>query len=275
METNAQVSLLKNKIVIISLTFFVILSIWWTTIHTRQLQSGSENNAFTLIYPLMALAGTITGFINARKWGGMKSYLGKAITFLSLGLLFQFLGQAIYTYFIYIKKIDVPYPSIGDIGYFGSVIFYIIGSVYIGKVVGLKNNFSQVKGQIIAFIIPIILLLLSYFMFLGSYTFEPGNILKVFLDFGYPIGEALYVSIALICLTLSKGVLNGIMKKPLLFLVFTLIIQYIADFTFLYQAHTGSWYVGGINDYLYFISYFCMTIALVYFGTVFDRIKNS
>ena len=54
-----------------------------------------------------------------------------------------------------------------------------------------------------------------------------------------------------------------------------LMFQYLSDFTFLYQANAGTWYVGGLNDFLYFISYLMMTLSLFIIGSTFDKIKNS
>ena len=223
----------------------------------------------------MSLFGGIIGLAISKNWGGLKSLLGKSLVFFSFGLLAQFFGQAAYAYLIYIKKIAVPYPSIGDLGYFGNIIFYIIALVYLGKVIKIKNKFISIHTQFLAFFIPIVLLIGSYLFFLQGYFFDWSNPIKVILDFGYPLGEAIYVSMALIVLILSISMLGGMMKKPTLFLVFTLVIQYFCDFMFLYQSNKGEWYVGGINDYLYFVSYFCMTIAIICIGSMFYHIKEG
>lgn len=268
-------SLFINMSMFVCLSFFFVLSIWWFSIFHRGLTEGTENNAFTLIYPLMSLIGGVIGLIISKKWGGLKSYLGSSIAFFSFGLLAQFFGQAAYAYLIYVKGIQVPYPSIGDIGYFGSIFFYIIALVRLGKVIGVRRKLISLHKQFLAFLIPIVLLVGSYLFFLQGYSFDWSNPLKVILDFGYPLGEAIYVSMALINLILSRNILGGMMKKPISFLVFTLVIQYFCDFMFLYQSNNGEWYVGGINDYFYFSSYFCMTIAIIFVGSMFTKIKES
>ena len=99
--------------------------------------------------------------------------------------------------------------------------------------------------------------------------------MKVFLDFGYPLGQAFYVSLAILTLILSRKVLGGIMKKPVILFLVALLMQYISDFSFLYEANRGTWIVGGFNDYIYLISYFLMTISLIYIASVFKQIKES
>lgn len=256
------------------IVFFVALSIWWVAIYVRGLTGGTENTAFTLIYPLMALAGGLSGLFISRRWGGIKSYLGSALLFLSVGLLLQFFGQAVYAYYIYVLGVETPYPSIGDVGFFGSILCYLFALVKMRKVMWAHATLHPVRNRIIAIVIPALLLVSTSTIFLQDYVVDITTPVKVFLDFAYPLGGAIYVSLAILCLFFARNVLGGVMRKPIFFLVLTLIIQYVSDITFLYQADRGTWYVGGINDYLYFVSYFCMALGLVYIGTVFTTIKE-
>lgn len=265
----------ENHFVQIVISFFLLMTIWWISIYFRGLTNSNENNYFTLIYPLLSLVGGITGLIFAKKWGGLKSSLGGALSFFSLGLLAQFIGQATYAFYIYIIKIDIPYPSVGDVGYFSSVIFYILAVYLLAKISGLKFSAKSLHGKLTVFILPVILLISSYLFFLRGYEYDWSNQLKIFLDFGYPLGEAVYLSIAILAMLLCRNILGGLMKKPIFFFIMALIFQYLCDFMFLYQSSRGTWYVGGINDYMYFTSYFLMTMALVYMGHTFNKIRES
>jgi|SRR3989344_602283 len=259
----------------IVLIFLIVLSVWWISMFMRNLTEGTENNAFTLIYPWLSLVGGIFGLYASRQWGGLKSAFGKCLTFLAVGLLLQFFGQAAYAYYIYIEGIEVPYPSLGDVGYFGSIILYILGALYIGKVTGIKFRLKSYLARGQALVIPIILLLLSYIIFLNNYELDPSQDLKTFLDFGYPFGQAVYVSIAISIILLSRKMLGGLMKGPVILLLISLLIQYMCDFTFLYQSSQGTWYVGGVNDYMYFVSYFFMTLSLIFINATFKEIESE
>ena len=275
MKERALEELRKNHFLKVILFLFLALTIWWISMFVRDLQGGSENNAFTLIYPWFSLVGSVAGFYVGSKWGGFESFLGGAISMFAFGLLAQFIGQAIYAYYIYINGIEVPYPSWGDLGYFGSVICYIIGAILLTKVSGFTFSVRSLKGKLISFAIPVILLLSSYAVFLRDYQLDSIDYLKTFLDFGYPLGQAIYVSLAILALLMSKNILGGIMQKPISFLLIALVIQYLCDFMFLYQVSRGTWYVGGINDFMYLVSYFVMTVSLVVLGLAFERIKSS
>ena len=264
-----------NRLFQLAFALFLITFFWWLTIYFRGLIGSSENNIYTLLYPLISLIGAVIGFKSAYSWGGIKSQFGKAILLLASGLLFQFIGQAIYAYNIYILNIEVPYPSYGDIGYFGSVILYIIALIYLAKVVAVRISFKSITGKLQAFILPAFLLCSSYFFFLKSYEFDWTNPAIILLDFGYPIGQTIYVSLTVAIIILSRNTLGGIMKRPLQFLLFALVVQYFSDFLFLFLAKTGTWYVGGINDFLYSVSYFLMTLALTSIGSKVDQMENK
>ena len=112
-------------------------------------------------------------------------------------------------------------------------------------------------------------------VFLKNYEFDWSNLLKVFLDFGYPLGQAFYVSLALLTFLLSKEFLGGLMKPKVLIILFALAVQYMADYNFLTQVNNGTWINGGYGDYIYLLAYFLMTIALINLGSVFEKIQES
>lgn len=265
----------NNKAFKLIVSLFTLISIWWLSIFLRGLTDNNENIYFVLIYPVLALIGGASGLFFAKKWGGFSSTLGRAINMLALGLLFQFLGQILYNYYTFILGVEVPYPSIGDWAYFASVIFYIIGVYYLAKVSGLKLALKSIKGKVLAFGVPVIVLILSYIVLLQGYDFSEATPLILFFDFGWPIGQAVYVSIAILALFISKNILGGMMRRPIMFLISALILQYISDFTFSYQFNQGTLYLGGPMDFLYFLSYFLMAISLFAIGNMFYKVQES
>lgn len=259
----------------VALGLFIVFSLWWLLLQTLYINHGEHRQVFSALYGIMALWGALWGFGVAQKWGGFKSALGKSLIFFSLGLLFQEFGQIVYSFYIYYLRIDIPYPSIGDIGYFGSVILYIFGIFMLWKVVRITITTQSIKGKLQFIFIPLILLFGSYFAFLQGYSFIDTAPLQIALDFGYPIGQAICVSMALITLISTHNFLGGVMKRPIVFLLIALIVQYLSDSVFLYQVSNGTWVVGGFNDYLYFISYFLMTIALMHIGKIIGTIREA
>lgn len=264
-----------SKLFKLTVILFGLFTLWWLSIYLRGLTDSIENDLFTVSYCILALIGGVAGWSFAQKWGGFKSTLGRAIVMFTLGLLAQFIGQLFYNSYIYILGIEIPYPSFGDVVFFGSVLFYIYGAYLLAKVSGIKFSFSSIRGKLQALAIPLIVLLVSYIIFLKGYEPDWSDLIVIFLDFGYPIGQAIYVSIAILALLISKEILGGIMRKPIMLIIVALIVQYLADFSFSYQVSRETWYVGGTNDYLFALAYFLMTIALFSVGNMFYKVKES
>lgn len=261
------------------LFFFVILTIFWFLLQIglfngQILFNHSYFKFFGAIYGFVALCGAISGITITGKWGGTKSVMGKAIILFSLGLLAQEFGQIVLSYIDYIYNIQGSYPSLGDVGYFGSIPLYIAGVLYLAKASGINISLKSYESKLQAIFIPLSMLIVSYFIFLRGYTFDWSNPIKIFLDFGYPFGQAIYISLALVTYLLSRGVLGGIMKSKILFILFALCIQFLSDYTFLYQSSNGTWKVGEINDYMYLVAYFLMTIGLIQLNTVYRKLKS-
>ena len=255
---------------------FVALSVWYLYIHSFDVSTNeSTRQAWGSTYQIVALFGGIVGLTISRKWGGHKSMMGKATLWFSLGLLLQTFGQSVNSYYNYFQHQSIPYPSLGDIGFMGSVFAYIFGAHFLLRTAGFKFSFKSTRGKFFAVFVPALILGFSYFYFLKGYLFDWSTPIKIFLDFGYPLGQAVYLSIACLAYLSCRTFLGGVMKKPLLFLIIALVMQYFSDFTFLYQANAGTWYVGGLNDFFYFVSYLLMTVSLLTIGSAFDTIKNS
>ncbi len=259
----------------ISVLVFLILSIWWLSIYFRYQTEGFENDLFTYFLLLFPLVGGVAGFYYARLWGGWRSLLGRSIFLLSLGLFANFVGNLFFLYYIYVLGIEIPYPSIADIAFYASVVFYIIGSYQLAKTLSVRLRTQSALNKLLAVILPISVLFVSYWILMRGYDFESATSLLIFLDFGWQIGQAIYVSIALLIYWASKDVLGGLMRKPIILLIIALVLQFVADFHFSYQINQETWHVGGTNDYLLMLSYFLMTLALFSIGNVYYKIQKS
>lgn len=229
------------------------------------------NYLFGVLYSLMAIIGGIIGMYWSVKYGGWRSSFGRGMIFLSLGLFFEAFGQLSWTFYNVVLRVEVPYPSIADIGYFGIIPLYALGMLNFAKAAGVRFSLGTYLGKIQAVIIPIIMVAVSYFLFLRGYQLDFSAPLRVFLDLGYPLGEAITISIALITFMLSRNALGGTMRKRIFFIIFALIIQYVTDYTFLYRASRELYFNGGVVDLMYAVSFFVMTLCLIQFGVAYKN----
>jgi hypothetical protein len=257
---------------------FIALTAWWAGLHLTGNVDNEFTHAFGATYGVIALVGGIYGLYAARNWGYFKSHLGRAVVFLSIGLLLQEFGQLMFSYYSYIEHIEAPYPSLADIGFFGAVPMYIIGAFFLTKGLGADVVIKKSPFKLaIGVIIPLIVLSVSYMLFLKDYDFTEKDSLTVLLDFGYPMGQAAFVSAALVILLALRGMLGGVMKMPVFLLLFAFIVQYAADFNFLYQVIQGTWTKSGIGygDYLYLLAYFFMGASILALTHGFNKVFAS
>lgn len=265
-----------NKHYFVASLLFGVLTFWWLFNFLYISHDSNANLIFGAVYGTsMSALGVLFGFYYARRWGGWQSVVGRAMLVLSLGLLAQFFGQAVFSYYNIVMKVTVPYPSLADVGYFGSIPLYIYGMWLFSKVAGVRVLRGTVWQHLNTVLIPLALVVFSYLFFLRYYTFDWTAPVKILLDFGYPFGQAIYVSFALLAFVLSRSTLGGILRGNVLLFMYALLVQYVADFNFLYQSLHGTWYNGGYGDYLYLFSYFLMVTAIVQFGNAYSKINKK
>lgn len=258
--------LIKHSVAKIVLVIYFVLFIFWAWLNILGFEEGFFNNLFGALYPVISLIGGFFGlFVVSKKWGSGESVLGRGILFLSLGLLGEAFGQLAWSYYTIILNVEIPYPSIADIGYFSIIPFYGFAMFNFARAVGVSINLSSYLGKLQAFIVPIIMVLISYFLFLRNVQLDLSNPLRTFLDFGYPGFEAIAVSLGILTYSLSRGVLGGIMKQKILFLVFALIAQYVTDYTFLYSVGLELYNNGGLVDLMYMTSITLMVLGITVF----------
>lgn len=258
----------KAVFTFISYLLFVFYLVWWLWMHFYVEKDSPFHDYYADSYGIIAGIGGLLGFYVSRKWGLLKSFVGKSIIFLSAGLFSQFLGQLSYTILFYIYHIENAYPSFGEIFFLASIPLYALGIWYIGKASGLSISLKSFKNRIGALMFPILMIVMSYFLFLRNYDYAGVPIANILLDFFYPIGEAFFVSLAILTFFMTKDLLGGIMKKRVLFILFSLVFQYVADTLFIYETRSNVWIPGGRSDLMFVISYFLMTVGLLTFDDI-------
>lgn len=266
----------KDKYEIVAFALFLILSVWWVILFFGfDASLALPNLIWAATYQVGAIFGTVLGFIISYRWGGYRSVVGRAVLFLTIGLLFQIIGQSVFSVYGLFLNREIPYPSIADIGFFGSIPFYAIGVFELGKAAGARSIIKSSGGKLWSVILPVVMLFASYFFFLRHYEFDWAQPVRIVLDFGYPLGQAFYLSLALLVYFLSRKLLGGVMKTKVLIVLLALFVQYIAEFNFLYQFNKETWINGGYGDVLYMVAYFVMCFGLIQMGTIFEKIKKE
>lgn len=214
--------------------------------------------------------GVILGLNAAYKFG-YKSYVGRLIYVLSGGLFLQVVGQNVANY-LYVQDISI-YPSAADFAFFGSIILYIYASFLLLSVTGTYVAIKTTKNKLYCLLIFFIILTISYYFLLNHIAYDFSQPLIFLLDFGYPLGQAIYVSLVLVVFFLTKDYLGGAMRVPIFLLLAGLFTQYLSDYLYSFLNEKNAWMPGGFNDYMYFLGYFFLTYSFVSLSAVFKKIK--
>lgn len=260
-----------QKIFILSYLGVVAL---WVYIHltgSTGPDAGTINFWYSFLFGLIPLFGGAIGMYKSKIWGGLRSVIGKAIFYFSLGLFLWGFGETIWSYYNFFKSEPAPYPSIADIGFAPSIFFWILGTWYLSKASGvmyaLKN---KALAKFTAVILPIILSVISYYFLVevardGVLVPEGERPLKVVLDIAYPLGDFLALTFALVVFVLSNKYLGGLYRKWILSLLLGLSVMYFGDFSFSYTTTTGEFYNANFGDLLLATGNFLMTLGILGF----------
>jgi len=198
---------------------------------------------------LIPLVGGIHGLTKAKHWGWAKSYVGRAVLFISIGAICWGTGQMLWSlYYNIISKVDIPYPSFADVGYSLSFPFLALGLINLSKATGARLSLKNRAGKIAALVITLIAAGAAYYLLIvvargGSIDFKEGG-LKLFFDLAYPIGDLVIFLLSLLIYGLSFKYLGGKFKLPTLSILFGLLVLFVGDFTFSYTTTVGSYYNG-------------------------------
>jgi hypothetical protein len=74
---------------------------------------------------------------------------------------------------------------------------------------------------------------------------------------------------------LSRKLLGGVMKAGILLVILALVIEYISDFTFVYQSNRGTYVGGEYDDLFYLIAYLAMSTAMIKFYTIYVQLRDK
>ncbi|OGI60755.1 hypothetical protein A2641_00420 [Candidatus Nomurabacteria bacterium RIFCSPHIGHO2_01_FULL_37_25] len=258
----------------IMVSLYIITVIFWLVLiflTKYSLISESTIQFFRLLtqvpLAIIPLVGGIFGLKNSIDWGGIKSGMGKSSLFLSLGLIAWASGMIAWNYYIFFTNIEIPYPSLADIGYVLGLLFFVIGISTLSKIVGVKFALRNKKGKFIFFLIPVIVILFSVYLLInvargGVLVDTSESYLKLFFDILYPLGDVVILTITGLLYFLSKKFLGGVYKTSILVLFSGFLFFYISDFLFSYTTTQGAYFNGHFVDFLFTTTMFTLSLGV-------------
>lgn len=232
------------------------------TVIIGTLAFSGENSPTEIKYYISILGGALITFISAMigfdgvRFFTIKSTLGKALLLISLGILFWGLGNVMWFYYNVFAQIDVPYPSLADFGYLSMIPLAGLGLFLIIRSINFRFDAATILKLVIP---PIAVTVICYFLFVQSKIAENVDLFTKFLNIMYPVGDIMFLSLALVILSISLG---GVIFKPLAIMCLGFIFEATADFLFSYYTTLGTYYTGHWVDTLWALAFLLMGISM-------------
>ena len=263
----------SSKIII---TLYALTVVYWIVVAFIREYSLAGDSAISTLKLLtqipetvIPLTGGLLAIRNSRKLGGTKSVLGKGVFFLGLGLLAWGLGMVMWDYYIFFASISIPYPSFADVGYVLGLIFLVTGTISLYRAIGVNFALKKTKGKAVLLIVPLVIIAVSAYLLVnvargGSLADFSESHLKLFFDLLYPLGDVVMLSMATLAYILSRNILGGKLRTPILILLSGFVFFYASDFLFSYTTTLGTYYNGHFVDFLFTTTMFVLGLSLSY-----------
>ncbi len=216
-------------------------------------------NVIQLIAPFFA-GFAIMLLFNPRIFGDTKRSL--PWMFIGFGILCWALGQVAYMYMEVFLRMEVPDPSIADIGY---LLLYPF--VFIGYILQLRI-FGRMKSPSLFFYLAMTLFVGSYLYFMwGSFTSSAG--LQLAVQIAYMIGDIGFVVGASYMAYSNR---NGFLMWPWITLAVSAGIFSYGNALYDYMSHIGSYQTGSFVDLFWVVAFIVAWIGAHLFSSIM-RVK--
>lgn len=246
----------KKLLLLISVTVVIVAGM---------LLTPSDESYATVRYVLNGVGLTLIPFIGA--WIGLeavkfftfKSAFGKALFFISLGVITYGLGTIVFFYYNMFLQTEIPYPCLGDIGFAATIILANYGMFLLLKGIKMKFDAMTVAKLLI---LPIIIFAIVFPVFIYERAVEDAPLFTKFMNIYYVLGDVVFLSFALLILSISYG---SILFRSVGVLSAGFILEALADFSFSYTASAGTYYTSSWVDVLYCLAFFTIGYGMYFF----------
>lgn len=257
----------------ITSAFFGAIVLFWVILAFTGHKNVTATYWYSFLFGLIPLFGGLVGMLKASIWGGLKSSLGKAVFYISLGLMLWGIGESIWSYYNFFKHVAAPYPSLADLGFAPSIFFWGLGVAFLSVATGAL--FALKKSHVAKFIVvlaPLLLLAPSYYIQVtlarqGTLVPHGETALKTILDIAYPFGDFVALTMATVVYALSYKYFGGFYRKAISFILAGLALMYVGDSIFSYATTKGTYYNANFGDLILTTGLFLITYGVLAFAT--------
>lgn len=258
---------------------YVVAAIFWVAVGRDPAHetAGLYMQLFLFAVPFI---GALVGFHNAKRWGGTRSSLGKAVGFVSGGVLAWSVGMLFWCYYIFVAQVEIPYPSLADAAFILSWPLWTIGIIFLSRATGVRFALREMRGKVLLAVVPIAAIALAYYLLVpvargGVLELDTLDTWKLFFDLFYPIGSAVILALTLTFFSLSSAFLGGRYKRPIMILTLALLVNFCADIIFSYTTTSGTYYNGAFVDMLFVTGMYLFSLSLALMSPRVDAARGK
>lgn len=254
--------------VIVITTMFMIGA--WAYMYVNNIRSQNANYWWQAGMALLALLFGVFGLLVSKYWSWLKSGVGRAVFFLSLGLIVWGIGQSLWTYYLFkYPNQQSPPTHVLDIIDLSSIPIWLYGIVMLSKATGARYGAKGSKAKWLVAGLSLVFMVMAAYVSVVvasggmSYFHEP--FWKAFFDISYPVGDAVILTISLAIFGLSWKYLGGRFKWPIVTILLSFVLLYMADFSFAYTDVRNTYFNGDWPDLLFIIMIGMLGLSLSLF----------
>lgn len=231
---------------------------------------GNFERYYSNVYlTIMPFAGGIAGLLRLR--GASSKPRRSVLIIFSIGLLVWAAGSVAWSLYN-VRRIEIPYPSWADAGYFPQIFLWIVGALMMFKMA--RTNVIEEMKTPAAWVTAICGGIVTVLRWVRGNTFTPDatqDMIKFAFDVAYPVTEiiasALFVALVFGASSRALGTAShGTERAGYAFVVGTLILT-AADFIFnfttsLKPSSALAYYNGNWVDVVYLSAFYALSIGL-------------
>jgi len=213
-----------------------------------------------LVFPFVSGGAAVSCFFALRKYSKpvariLYDELSFAWSCFFMGMFLWFLGELIWTIYVLILVVEVPYPSLADISY---LVGYV--PLFLALLLYLRTFRAAVTRRALASagLVVLAVVLASLYLLLTPIFYSGGNSLTLALDIAYPVMDlALFTLSFLGFLMFFEGKLG----EAWLLISLGLILTAVADLLFSYTTLQGIYFEGHPSELPYLWGYLALLLG--------------
>lgn len=209
-------------------------------------------NLFVILFSFLAFVSGAYAF----KFHGLKSIQGKALFFITIGVLFWFLGETTWGLYEIAFGIRSPIASIADLFWLIGYPIFLLGLCYVCKITSIRISKTKlvILLALIIFLLTFMTYLIKPILINNEMSFAEKTITA-----GYVISDTILLIALLVSITYLLG---GKIAKVWFIILLAIIMATVADIY--YMNFLESYETGNLIDLFWNFDYILLAFGFLY-----------